>query len=397
MELTKDTKAILALTLKLETKGKDEKPLTNKEYNLLAKWLKERALRPQDILEDGFHETYSAAPLPGLTVERLEKLLRRSAAIAFRCESWLNTGMWIVSRADSSYPSRLKRVLGLHAPPLLFGYGDISQLDKGGIGVVGSRKPSEEALAFAQMIGEECAKTGLTLISGGAEGCDNAAIQGALEAQGQVIVVLSHGLIKAALVKKYTDAIRAGKAVIISSTRPDAHFNIGEAMARNKLIYALSDAVVVAAARYKTGGTWAGATEAMRKWKTPVYVRQTGEVGLAQLGAQPIRQLHKGLIELDKVSPLGKELTADSNAKGEPACKEGKTISFSAPAEREILKAVAKYCEQPRERKEIYRFLDQYEDIGKQALIKCALEQGVINKLTNPVRYVATTVNPKLV
>jgi predicted Rossmann fold nucleotide-binding protein DprA/Smf involved in DNA uptake len=43
-------------------------------------------------------------------------------------------------------------------------------------------------------------------------------------------------------------------------------------MGRNKLIYALADYAVVAASDVEKGGTWAGATEALRAEWVPVFI-----------------------------------------------------------------------------------------------------------------------------
>jgi predicted Rossmann fold nucleotide-binding protein DprA/Smf involved in DNA uptake len=49
-------------------------------------------------------------------------------------------------------------------------------------------------------------------------------------------------------------------------------------MQRNKLIYALADAALVMSSDLKKGGTWAGATEQLDKFRIiPVYVRLTAE------------------------------------------------------------------------------------------------------------------------
>jgi predicted Rossmann fold nucleotide-binding protein DprA/Smf involved in DNA uptake len=49
-------------------------------------------------------------------------------------------------------------------------------------------------------------------------------------------------------------------------------------MQRNKLIYALADASLVVSSDLNKGGTWAGASEQLDKFKfVPVYIRSTGE------------------------------------------------------------------------------------------------------------------------
>ena len=53
---------------------------------------------------------------------------------------------------------------------------------------------------------------------------------------------------------------------------PHASFNVGMAMARNKLIYALSDFGLVIASDAEKGGTWAGAEEGLKAGWVPVFV-----------------------------------------------------------------------------------------------------------------------------
>jgi len=81
--------------------------------------------------------------------------------------------------------------------------------------------------------------------------------------------------------------------VLISPYDPSAGFNVGNAMQRNKLIYALADASLVVSSDLNKGGTWTGAVEQLDKLKfVPVYVRSTSgsSLGLDALrskGARP--------------------------------------------------------------------------------------------------------------
>jgi len=61
-------------------------------------------------------------------------------------------------------------------------------------------------------------------------------------------------------------------------------------MGRNKLIYGLADFAVVVSSDYQTGGTWAGAVEALKASWCPVFVRggadgPKGNRELIKLGA----------------------------------------------------------------------------------------------------------------
>ena len=65
--------------------------------------------------------------------------------------------------------------------------------------------------------------------------------------------------------------------VLLSPYDPNAGFNVGNAMQRNKLIYALADAALVVNSDLGKGGTWTGAVEQLDKFRQiPVFVRSTG-------------------------------------------------------------------------------------------------------------------------
>lgn len=73
---------------------------------------------------------------------------------------------------------------------------------------------------------------------------------------------------------------------------PNAGFTVGAAMGRNRLIYCLADYAIVVASEAEKGGTWAGATEALKAGWLPIYVLQhpkmpDGNRQLLQRGAQP--------------------------------------------------------------------------------------------------------------
>src|SRR5213594_4019382 len=87
--------------------------------------------------------------------------------------------------------------------------------------------------------------------------------------------------------------ILEGRLALITPYVPTAGFSVGAAMGRNKLIYGLADYGVVVSSEFQTGGTWAGATEALKAGWRPVFVRTgdgvpQGNRELVKLGAQSI-------------------------------------------------------------------------------------------------------------
>jgi hypothetical protein len=62
-------------------------------------------------------------------------------------------------------------------------------------------------------------------------------------------------------------------------------------MGRNKIVYGLASAAIVVSVKHRTGGTWAGADEALRGHWLPVFVRRSqdaGSAGLVGLGAREL-------------------------------------------------------------------------------------------------------------
>jgi predicted Rossmann fold nucleotide-binding protein DprA/Smf involved in DNA uptake len=151
-------------------------------------------------------------------------------------------------------------------------------LETGGLAVVGSRHVDDSLIDYTMAVGRLSARAGRTLVSGGAKGIDQAAMRGALEAGGKVSGVLADSLEKTTMNREHRNLLLDGQLVLISPYDPSAGFNVGNAMQRNKLIYALADASLVVSSDMNKGGTWAGATEQLDKLKfVPVYVRSTGE------------------------------------------------------------------------------------------------------------------------
>jgi predicted Rossmann fold nucleotide-binding protein DprA/Smf involved in DNA uptake len=180
-----------------------------------------------------------------------------------------------LSAHDDAYPARLL-ALRESAPPALWQFGALPAGP--GIGIVGSRRVSSPLLAFAAQTARAALDLGYHVISGGAAGCDSAAAQAAT---GQVVEILPYGL------HHHRSPLPA-----LTLCAPSEPFSASSAMERNALIYAASQQVVVVHTRFREGGTWAGASEAIRRKRCPVLVRHdpllAGHRALLALGARPL-------------------------------------------------------------------------------------------------------------
>lgn len=293
-DVSANTKAILLLTAPLLV-GRQRDPaavVSQGEYKRIRHRLAELGRQPAHLL--GSDAEALAEEMTDLIVPaRLHSLLARGFLLAQAIERWHSRSIWVISRADAAYPKRLKDRLKDDAPAVLYGCGDQGLLDRGGLAVVGSRDADEDLLEYAATVGRLAAKAGISVVSGGAKGIDRAAMSGALEAGGRVAGVLGDSLEKAAIDREAREPFLNGKLVLVSPFDPLVPFFVGNAMQRNKVVYALADAGLVVSAEKGKGGTWTGAVEQLEKYRVvPVFVRATGGApsealrALAGMGAQ---------------------------------------------------------------------------------------------------------------
>ena len=200
--------------------------------------------------------------------------------------------LWTITVVDDDYPGAFS-ILGAVAPPVIHGVGDRSLLAPGGVAVVGSRNVSDPGARFAQAIAEETVRIGHAVLSGAARGVDQLAMNAAYASEGRVVGVLADSLHERLRKPETLAAIDAGTVTLITQQSPAAGFSVGSAMSRNKLIYALADLTVVVATDKRSGGTWAGAEEALRKGYGRVAVLRgdgegPGNDELERTGALPL-------------------------------------------------------------------------------------------------------------
>jgi predicted Rossmann fold nucleotide-binding protein DprA/Smf involved in DNA uptake len=276
--LSPNTQAILLLTAPLIAgRGASSSELLSPgEYKRLARRLRDIQRQPADLVSPNAADLLRACQTV-IQESRLQRLLGRGFLLSQVIERWQARAIWVLSRADAEYPRRLKARLREDAPAVIYGCGDIGLLESGGLAVIGSRHVDDSLIEYTMAVGRLAARAGRTVVSGGAKGIDQAAMRGALEAGGKVSGVVADSLEKTTMSREHRNLLLDRQLLLISPYDPSAGFNVGNAMQRNKLIYALADASLVVNSDLNKGGTWAGAVEQLDKFKfVPVYVRSTG-------------------------------------------------------------------------------------------------------------------------
>ncbi|MBC8363839.1 MAG: DNA-protecting protein DprA [Actinobacteria bacterium] len=307
MTLSDDALATALLVSRLAADGVD--PLKASEFWPLAD-------SPGGMLGSSVDQLV-ALGLDHVLAERVARLLDRAVGLAFELERYSEAGIATVTVHDEGYPTRLRERLHDKAPPLLHVAGAVDLLSVAGVGIVGSRGVSEEGAEVARQVAEKAASTDLPVVSGGARGVDQLAMTAAHGVGGCVTGVLADSLMRTVSNAATRKAVLGGDTVLCTPYGPEAPFSVGTAMGRNKLIYALSTLTVVIASDEGTGGTWAGAIEALRGGFGRVAVwRGSGEgpgnAPLARRGATPLERVEsidELLAQPDQMVPAPPEPT----------------------------------------------------------------------------------------
>lgn len=416
--LSADTQVVLLLCSRLgERDGNGIKPLTPKQYGALARWLRERSMRPSDLLDRQGRERLAELQSAGITRETVDSLLDRGAALGIMTERWESRGLWVLSRGDDAYPSRVKSYLGYAAPPLLFGAGDVKLLQSGGLAIVGSRDASDGEIEFARQVAAACASQEITVTSGAARGVDLESMAGAFEADGKAVGVLPDSLARSAVSARYREGLMCGRLTLVSPFDPDARWFAFTAMERNKLIYALSDAALVVSSAADSGGTWAGAVEALDVGRVVVYVKAHGSIkeGNRKLLTRGGRPFPEGpWTDLRSLlAPVSPESTLFTTSPGsEGFARAGDVLRAQAggatPASLPAVSAEVVEPDRPQPRDAFAAVLPDLllalaepgternieQSLGvvaaqAKAWLKRACNEGHVRKLSRPVRYVA--------
>ena len=307
-QLTDDAAAVVMLCSRLGMSDSSDfqvSSLTLKEWNALARRVHESELgRPGALLGMASMDISKRLAIPEPEAERIGQLLDRGGTIALELEQLSATGIWCATRVDDSYPSRIKNSLKHQAPPVLFGAGDSSILERPALGIVGSRNIDDAGANFARRLGEKCARSSVAVVSGGARGADSVAMHGAVDTSGYAAGLLADSLTRTIKQTDVRNFIADARLVLLTPYRPDNAFSIGGATGRNKVIYGASDYAVIVSSEYEKGGTWAGAIEALRVVWCPLFVRSDKNSGpgnqeLIARGARPISEAD--LEEMDDV------------------------------------------------------------------------------------------------
>ncbi len=246
---------------------------------------------------------------------------------------FLNRGIRFLPYTHTDYPDKLRHI---YDPPFaVYVKGCLPDMSVKSIAVVGARACSEYGRSVAQMLGRVLAEHGAQVISGMAVGIDSASHAGALSANGNTYAVLGSGCdicYPKSSANIYKN-ILAGRGGIISELAPGTNPLPQFFPRRNRIISALSDAVVVVEAK-KRSGSLITADLALEQGKDVYAVpgRYTDALSagcnhLIEQGAGILADMDHFLKNTGVVSECGKkEMTTKINLDKLPLEKEERVV-----------------------------------------------------------------------
>ncbi len=250
----------------------ERKPLTAAQLRILASrardWEpgeKDRKLTEKDLIGLGYE---------GKTARHILNLLSEETLLDVCLKDARRQGCVPITRLNEKYPLILRKRLGLDSPGCLWAKGDLKILNTPAVSLVGSRELREENRRFAQQVGREAARQGITLVSGNARGADRTAQEACLEAGGKVISIVADDLSR----QKVRENL-----LYLSEEDYCAAFSSQRALSRNRCIHAMGSLVFVAQSDLGHGGTWDGTVKNLRFGWSPVACFRDGSESAARL------------------------------------------------------------------------------------------------------------------
>ena len=158
-----------------------------------------------------------------------------------------------LARGCAGWPPLLEE---LESPPeKLYGFGNPEALLAPSFAIIGTRRATPYGVAVAALAGRIAAESGVTVVSGGAVGCDQAGGRAALEAGGAHVAVLGCGadVVYPANAADLLERLARGAGAVVSPApwgAPPTRYAFPK---RNRIIAGLSRAVFISEAGAPSG------------------------------------------------------------------------------------------------------------------------------------------------
>ncbi|MCX6640294.1 MAG: DNA-processing protein DprA [bacterium] len=235
----------------------------------LLKTLADKGIPPEDVFKLDEQTLLSEIKLLPEQVAALRNPITDAEEDLIECRK---LGIEILLHTDLQFPHRIWSYMGRSAPMMLFVRGNPELLLKPGLGISGARAAGDGSLSDLTEICTTASADGWVIVSGGARGVDEVAHLAALRQGPGTIVVLPTGLLKPNYRVEFSRYLEGSKSLLISEFPPERTWTPGCAMQRNRLLAALSRAVILVDPGPKSGTLGTG--RATLRMRIPVFIME---------------------------------------------------------------------------------------------------------------------------
>ncbi len=228
---------------------------------------------PDNIYNSTIEELTS---LPRISFAKAKEILasqEKLEEIESQIDFLASQDIGILTILQENYPPLLKQIDD--PPPLLYYKGKFPLTDKTCIAVIGTTQASTKGIEKAVSWGKELAQQDVIVVSGLAKGIDGAAHLGCLNVKGTTLAVLGSGLFNIYPKDHENLASEITKAGALISEYPvNSPVNVGQLMARNRIVVGLSQAVLIVEEDQNSSGTADAAQRAIEQGR-PLFILES--------------------------------------------------------------------------------------------------------------------------
>lgn len=209
-----------------------------KSLALIAEELEEHRIQPEKLSLNSRELSSQCPELANIINGKIRA--EDSERIYYEYQTLKRSEITILHPSQPDFPRHL-----LEISPIMFLKGQHKLLASDGVAIVGSRHVSDRGVKITKKIAAGLADEGKNVVSGYSKGVDSTAHLAALDAKGTTTLVLPYGINELRQKREFKKYNWNQDVLAVSQFSPDAKWLARNAMIRNRLICALSKAIVV--------------------------------------------------------------------------------------------------------------------------------------------------------
>jgi DNA processing protein len=241
---------------------------------------------PEHFLTATYDDFENIPRLSGDKISRVMDSLENVSDYDRRLKEYSEQDIDVVTYLDNEYPDALRKISD--PPPILYIKGDWNVISEKFVAIVGTTKPAQDGIRVTIELSRELVSRGFGIISGLAAGIDSAAHLGTLKENGKTVAALGCGILNIYPQENILLSRQIEKTgLLISEYDPHTRVSRPNLILRNRIISALSRAVVVVEIGEKTAGELITASYAIKHAKPLFYCDPEGRLDYERISNLP--------------------------------------------------------------------------------------------------------------